>query len=139
MQKHTRFQEITPILLVLGKNKMNFGQLLKQYRKAKGLTQEELAVAAGINVSYVSNLERNFSSTAKGGTPTASPELCDRLEKVLDVPRSELRLAAGHLPKNGSGIPYEIIITGFEGLDEDDVKEIAEFMRFKKAQKQKGG
>lgn len=136
MQNHTHFQEKQSILLVLGKKSVDFGKLLKHFRKAKGLTQQELATAASINVSYVSNLERNFSPTAKGGTPTASQELCDKLEKILDVKNSELRIAAGYLPKHGEPIPEEIRAIGFNGLDSDDLKEIAQFIAFRKMQKE---
>lgn len=35
-----------------------FGCILKNLRTAKGLTQEELAFRAGMNVTYLSDLER---------------------------------------------------------------------------------
>ncbi len=36
------------------------GVLIQQAREAKGLTQEQLAVLAGTNKSYISKLERNL-------------------------------------------------------------------------------
>lgn len=62
MQNHTQKQINSPILLVSVTNTMFFGEKLYQWRKAKGLTQQELAEAAGIGVAYVSNLERDFST-----------------------------------------------------------------------------
>ena len=35
-----------------------FGNILRDLRKAKGLTQEELAFRAGMSVPYLSDLER---------------------------------------------------------------------------------
>ncbi|MBI1348032.1 helix-turn-helix domain-containing protein [bacterium] len=38
------------------------GQILKETREAAGLTQEALALAAGVDRSYVSQLERDKKS-----------------------------------------------------------------------------
>jgi transcriptional regulator with XRE-family HTH domain len=38
------------------------GQILKETRLAAGLTQEELAHAAGVDRSYISQLERDLKS-----------------------------------------------------------------------------
>ncbi|HYC06188.1 MAG TPA: helix-turn-helix transcriptional regulator [Azospirillaceae bacterium] len=38
--------------------RVQFGQILREKRKACGLTQEELAFRAGMDVTYVSDLER---------------------------------------------------------------------------------
>ncbi|WP_145754238.1 helix-turn-helix domain-containing protein [Nitrospirillum amazonense] len=38
--------------------RIQFGRLLRQQRRAKGLTQEELAGRAGMAVPYLSDLER---------------------------------------------------------------------------------
>jgi transcriptional regulator with XRE-family HTH domain len=50
---------------------------LKRLRKAKGLSQEELAHRVGIDRTYVSALERRVYA--------ASIDLVDRLAKALDV------------------------------------------------------
>ncbi|MDA8229883.1 MAG: helix-turn-helix transcriptional regulator [Magnetospirillum sp.] len=39
-----------------------FGRLLRDMRISKGLTQEELAFRAGMNVTYLSDIERGRSS-----------------------------------------------------------------------------
>lgn len=87
---------------------MTFGQKLKHWRKKAGLTQKELAVAAGINESYVSNLERDFSASTKSGTPRPSEALCHRLSIVLEVPEDDIRVAARHAPKSGKFRPRNI-------------------------------
>ena len=46
-------------------NEQEFAQRLRQYRKDKGLTQQELAVAAGVSQEAISQIEagrRNPSS-----------------------------------------------------------------------------
>ena len=55
---------------------------LKQARKAKGLSQEELAGQVGIDRTYVSALERRVYA--------ASIDLVDRLAKALDRQPYEL-------------------------------------------------
>lgn len=75
---------------------MAFGDQLYRWRKAKGLTQQELALAAGVNVSYISNLERDFSANTRSGKPRPSEALCEKFAKVLDVDLSDVREAAGY-------------------------------------------
>lgn len=88
---------------------MNFGDKLKAWRKAKGMTQPELAGACGVNVSYISNLERNFSASTKSGKPRPSEALTEKLAKVLGVPIDETRLAAGYAPKSETKVPTKIL------------------------------
>jgi transcriptional regulator with XRE-family HTH domain len=77
---------------------VSFGERLKKWRKAKGYTQKEAATALGVNVSYISNLERDFSATAKGGKPRPSLKFVERVSRVFGVPQSEVRVAAGYAP-----------------------------------------
>ena len=51
------------------------GQILRETREAAGMTQEDLALTAGVDRSYVSQLERNLKS------PTVSMlfRLCEAL------------------------------------------------------------
>jgi transcriptional regulator with XRE-family HTH domain len=58
---------------------------LRLLRTARGLSQERLAVDAGVARGWVSQLERQ-----KGNT---SLDLLDRLAKALDVPVAELLAA----------------------------------------------
>ena len=46
----------------------SFGQLLRQLRTSAGLTQEELALAAGLSTRSVSDLERGINLTARKDT-----------------------------------------------------------------------
>lgn len=59
-----------------------FARNLKAARRAKGLSQEELAHLAGIDRTYISSLERSVYN--------ASIDVVDRLAAVLDIEASDL-------------------------------------------------
>lgn len=59
-----------------------FALNLKAYRKAKGLSQEELAHLAGIDRTYVSLLERRIYS--------ASIDVVQQLATALEIEPDEL-------------------------------------------------
>lgn len=56
---------------------LDLGAVIRQARKAQGLTQAELALAAGVSLRFVSELER--------GKPGASIELALRIANLLNV------------------------------------------------------
>lgn len=58
-------------------NPSDLGAAIRQARKAQGLTQAELALAAGVSLRFVSELER--------GKPGASIELALRIANLLNV------------------------------------------------------
>ncbi len=58
-------------------NSADFGAVIRKARKAQGLTQAELALAAGVSLRFVSELER--------GKPGASIELALRIANLLNV------------------------------------------------------
>lgn len=145
MQTDTQKQEEKSILKVSVPLNMSFGQKLREWRRRRGLTQTELAAAVGVNVSYISNLERDFSANTKSGRPRASVDLCDRLARTLGVDKDEVRLEAGYAPVNFGAKPKnaaELIAAleklGIEGilfdgdisdLSEDDYQEILDSVR----------
>lgn len=59
-----------------------FARNLRKLRKARGLSQEELAHRAGIDRTYISALERSLYS--------ASIDVVDRLAVVLEVEAADL-------------------------------------------------
>lgn len=89
MEKHTNIQEKTAILFVLGNKQMVFKDALIKWRKARGLTQEELAEATNYSIPYISNLE-----TGKQKRP--SEKVCKVFARVLNVPLSDMLEAAGY-------------------------------------------
>lgn len=68
------------------------GQRIKRRRLEKGLTQRELAEAAGITVPYMSKIE------ADRETPT--DEKLERIANELGLNADELILAAGRVPED---------------------------------------
>ena len=56
----------------------NFGKVIRRYRKAKRLSQEELADRSNLHRTYISELER--------GLKTVSLLSLFRISKALDVP-----------------------------------------------------
>lgn len=70
------------------------GQLLRQWRQRRGLSQLDLAIAADVSARHVSLVET--------GRSTPSPEMILRLADQLYVPlrdRNRLLLAAGFAPR----------------------------------------
>jgi DNA-binding XRE family transcriptional regulator len=59
-----------------------FGAALRELRNARGLTQEDLATAAGLDRTYPSLLER--------GVRTPTLLVVERLARALDLPASQL-------------------------------------------------
>jgi len=59
-----------------------FGQVLREVRKTRNLSQEELAFESGYHPTYVGQLER--------GKKSPSLRAIIRLAKALDTPGSEL-------------------------------------------------
>ena len=61
-----------------------FGKRLRQIRRQKDLTQEQLAEAVGVSVEFLSNIERGINAP--------SFETLEKLCAVLNVPTHELFL-----------------------------------------------
>lgn len=68
-----------------------FGDILREKRRAAGLSQRQLAEKAGVDFSYISKLENDRLSA-----PAA--ETVHRLAKVLGCPVEELLAPAGKMP-----------------------------------------
>jgi transcriptional regulator with XRE-family HTH domain len=61
----------------MGQLQVQFGRRLRQLRRKKELTQEQLAEFAGISVDMVSNIERGINAP--------SFQTIERLARVLNV------------------------------------------------------
>lgn len=79
-----------------------FGKKLQRWREAANISQAELARRIEVSPTYVSNLERDFSPSAKSGKPQPSVETCDKIARALGVRIAEVRLAAGYAPPGQS-------------------------------------
>ncbi len=69
----------------------SFGEVLRQKRRAAGISQRRLAELAGLDFSYISKLENN-----RLASPAA--ETVMKLAELLDCLPEELLSAAGKLP-----------------------------------------
>lgn len=70
-----------------------FGDRLRELRKAKGLTQKDLADKVKIDFTYLSKIET-------GGAPPPAEETIHDLARVLKADADELILLAGKVPKD---------------------------------------
>lgn len=61
---------------------VNIGEQIKYYRLLRGLSQEALALEAGINPAFLGHLERSLKS------PTVTT--LEKIAMALDIPLSEL-------------------------------------------------
>lgn len=64
------------MIMVAEQKVIDFGRRIREVRKSKGLSQEKLAELAGIDRSYVGNIERG----EKNVTLKKIYEICDALE-----------------------------------------------------------
>jgi transcriptional regulator with XRE-family HTH domain len=78
----------------------DFAALLAEARKNAGLTQTDLAAAAGLTPSYVSFLENRKK-------PPPSDDVCRRLASALDLPEERL-LDLAHLERSPPSIREKV-------------------------------
>ncbi|MEC0269716.1 helix-turn-helix transcriptional regulator [Paenibacillus anseongense] len=69
---------------------MKFGERIKDLRKARGITVNQLALYSGISAATISRIE-----TGKRGIPKA--QNVQKLAHALKVPYEELMLLAGYM------------------------------------------
>jgi predicted ATPase/DNA-binding XRE family transcriptional regulator len=106
---------------------VSFAELLRGLRADAGLTQEELAEAAGLSPRSVSDLERGINRTAQRGTAVLLADALrlsgPRRERFIATARGRARLIPqGNLPTQ---------LTAFIGRDREaaDVQALAETSR----------
>lgn len=105
---------------------MTLGTFIKKIRKEKKLTQQEVAITAGLARSYISRLEDdNFKS------PSAMVLI--KLAKGLGISHESILQVAGYTPKieNTSLPPLDVYLrTKYPGLSEQAIKELEFFKKF---------
>lgn len=69
----------------------DFATILREKRRAAGLSQRRLAELAGVDFSYISKLEN-------GRLPAPAAETISRMAKILNCPAEELLAAAKKMP-----------------------------------------
>lgn len=74
---------------------LSLGRTLRRLRKARGLTQDDLAARTGLTRNTISNIERNLGNAETPGDPRLSTIY--RLARALDIPPAVLLPAGGDL------------------------------------------
>jgi predicted ATPase/transcriptional regulator with XRE-family HTH domain/Tfp pilus assembly protein PilF len=100
-----------------------FGQLLRRYRGAAGLTQEELAERAGLSARGVSDLERGLNRSPQRETLRRLADALNLNEAdraVLMAARRRSTPPPSH-PAVSNGVPHNLPreLSGFVGRDAD--------------------
>jgi transcriptional regulator with XRE-family HTH domain len=105
-------------LTVIPRKTMTFGDWLKAKRKEKGLTQKELADAAGCKEQYVSGLERNADKSRP------NVQFVDKWAEKLGVTVDEARRAAGWAaPERPEDADSQTLVDYYENAS-DDTKQL---------------
>ncbi len=68
-----------------------FGQTLRELRRAKGVSQRDLAEKVGVDFSYISKVENNR-------LPPPSADTIVKICEALSVPPDDLLAATGKMP-----------------------------------------
>jgi transcriptional regulator with XRE-family HTH domain len=111
---------------------MNFSNWLIKARKEAGLTQLDLAKKAKVSRSYIGHLENMRPHSTSNALPKPNREKVVSIAKALNA---DVDLALSLAGFASNIIPLPIVEEGFEGLSENDIHEIVEFIRFRKFRK----
>lgn len=68
-----------------------FGELIKEARKEKKITQREMANLIGVDFTYISKIET-------GALEPPSEDVIKKISKILDIDDKELFIAAKKVP-----------------------------------------
>ena len=116
-------------------DKQPFGERVRELRKAKAMTQKELADRVSIDFTYLSKLE-----TGKADPP--GEDVVRGLARALGADPEELVYLAGKVPKalrgvvaSSSAIPVVFRALRDGTIDDEELKSLVEALR---ARKQKG-
>ena len=101
-----------------------FGRRLRELRRAKNLSQRDLATAAGVDFTYLSKLENDRMAPPSAETITS-------LARLLDADLDELSVLAGKLPADVTGILSKnyYALKAFRSIA-GDVRSNADWQRF---------
>lgn len=74
------------------------GEIIRQGLIELGISQSELARRVQVSPTYIGNLMRDASPSAKSGKAQPKLRIVDRIATQLQVPVAQARLAAGYAP-----------------------------------------
>ena len=108
----------------MGKEKINFGFALKECRKRKGISQEELAFSCDLDRTYISLLERNVKAPTLTTLSKISSALSVSMTTLISLAENEKKIDQIHLstrkekvkfPFMGTAVSCGVPITEDEG------------------------
>ncbi len=108
--------------------------LENSFRKSSFKSYAEVGEKVGLSRSAIAGFAKAKPQSATNKASRPRRENVIAIAKALEADVDEALLLAGYAPTTDP-LPPELIAEGFEGLDNDDLREIAEFIKFKKAQK----
>lgn len=112
-------------------------ELIARRIRELDLSNAELARRTGLTRGYIGNIV-NETAPTRSGQYNLSQSTIAALARELKITETEILTSMGYL-KNESEIPERIAAIGFDELDEQDIREIADFIKFKKSQKKATG
>ncbi len=104
--------------------------MLRQARKARGLTAADAAQSAGISGAYLSRLEKN-------AVKRPSPQVLYQLSEALAVPYADLmRLCSYVVPGESNGSAADTVSAAlFADLTDDEREELLEYLAWYRARR----
>lgn len=106
------------------------GNWVKKHREKMNYSQESAAKKSGLSRYQWIRIENGQSGTKR--------ETIIRIAKELEADGTEgLTLLAGLENESSKVLPEELQIMDYDGFDKDDLKDIAEYISFKRMQKEK--
>lgn len=109
--------------------------LKKEFDGSRYKTITELAEAAKSNKATISRLMSGASQTLTNKPSQPKRMLVKKLAELFEQDVNEVLMSAGYAPENIKPYPKELVMD-YDGFDDDDLKEIAAFIQFRKQRKE---
>src|SRR5215213_577955 len=104
-----------------------FGLWLQKKRKSRGISQKFVAAKANLTVTQLSRIENGRSGTRR--------DTVILLAGIIGIDETEA--LSKYAPESVQRLPEELENISFDEFDKEELREIAHFINFKLAQKQK--
>ena len=115
--------------------KNSLGDLIRKRMKDLNIRSKvELARLVGVSAPYMGDLI-NATAKTKSGTYSPSFEVIGKLAEVLQIKPNDVIDAIFGI--NNRVLPHELAIMDYDGFDDEDLEDIAEYVNFKRLQKEK--
>ena len=112
-----------------------FGSWLQKERELADVSQAVAAEKAEMHVVHLSKIENGHSGIRRQNL-LRLVDTINSLSSGHKINKNEALQRAGFASTEDT-VPPELASIGFDDLDKDDLREIADFIRFRKSQKEK--